>query len=151
MGKDPRRDGSMERVRNRMLAKNGRSPLYAWFQENYDGFVDALRVVRRPDWSEIAAALTDEGVLDGAGKPPTPTTVRQTWHKVKTDRSKPVAGKRPKAQPTAVRDGVVEIVRGPETKPEPKASSDRDPWVDEMLAKADKGTIHEHLPKRRKE
>jgi hypothetical protein len=124
MGKDPHKDGSMERVRDRMLAKNGRSPLYAWFQKNHDGFADALRAVKRPDWAEVAAALADEGVLDGSGKPPTPTTVRQTWHKVKTDRSKPVADKKPKAQPTAVRDGVVQIVRGPEVKPEPAAYPD---------------------------
>lgn len=80
-------DGCDEGLLDRVLeAAHGcvgdRSPLYRWLWNHRDTI--AARMTR-PDWKAMAACFASAGVTDGSGKPPTPTTVRQTWWKVERD------------------------------------------------------------------
>jgi hypothetical protein len=73
---------STEHILERLEASGRRSTLFRWFKTNY---VRVLRIsLAAPiEWDALAADLAAAGITDSAGRPPTPNTVKTTWHRVK--------------------------------------------------------------------
>ena len=65
-----------------------RSPLYRWLNVRAEAFQTMLHEMQ-PTWQAVAEALAAQGLVDGAGKPPTAERVRQTWLKVRQRRPPP--------------------------------------------------------------
>lgn len=84
-----------------------RSPLYDWLWARHDTLAAALNPPRLPNWTLMAEGFAKQGIMDGKGKPPTPTVLRKTWGKVnqaKGVRLRQQRGKNPAtvAEPPAV-------------------------------------------------
>jgi hypothetical protein len=89
----PRRDDAMAELRAALSGAPGtRSSLHQWMRANHDA-VSALLGEVRPNWRRLADVFARMGLTDGAGKPPRPQTVRQTWWRVRRAmaRGKPAA------------------------------------------------------------
>lgn len=71
----------------------GHSPLYEWLWARFDALSAELSPPRRPNWRSVADAMAalaqsgDMSVLDGWGEVPGAETVRQTWWRVRKDKS----------------------------------------------------------------
>ena len=97
--------------------RRGHSALYEWMWEHASVLAAELNPPRRPNWDALARVAAADGLTDGAGKPPTGSTVRQTWWKVRkekerSDQGPPVRkprGKRPKVSASAAPVVPVEV------------------------------------------
>jgi hypothetical protein len=73
-----------ENTTARTSGRGRRSQLYLWLRAHHDQLAEAFSQTG-PAWSQIATSLGNNGVVDGAGKEPTPETVRATWYRVRRD------------------------------------------------------------------
>jgi hypothetical protein len=102
----------------RAVGRGRRSKLFLWLRAHHDQLVDGFGG-NGPSWSTIAAQLGSNGLVDGAGKPPAPETVRATWYRVRRD----VAASRANGAKTVGADlpaGVVIPIMA--TAPNPRSS-----------------------------
>lgn len=59
-----------------------RSPLLRWLSEHYEALASALDG-RNVKWGVFSANLSEAGVVDANGKPPSKAAVRQAWYRVR--------------------------------------------------------------------
>jgi len=89
----------------RAVGRGRRSKLFLWLRAHHDQLVEGFGE-NGPSWSTIAAQLGSYGLVDGAGKPPAPETVRATWYRVRRE----VAGSRANGAEAAVGDLSADMV-----------------------------------------
>lgn len=63
-----------------------RSPLYLWLRQNHARLLEEF-ATNAPSWPGLAAALGDNGILNGEGKRPTPEGARTVWYRVRREMS----------------------------------------------------------------
>ena len=68
----------------RAVGRGRRSKLFLWLRAHHDQLVEGFDE-NGPSWITIAAQLGSYGLVDGAGKPPAPETVRATWYRVRRE------------------------------------------------------------------
>ena len=78
-------DGQTEvaRIRDALERMEGRSPLYDWLRQ-HRAMLETRFAVSRPRWATVAKVMAELGVCDAAGRPPSASTVRQAWYRVRT-------------------------------------------------------------------
>jgi hypothetical protein len=76
-----KRKGS-ESILARVSAGTGRSPLFRWMYENYDGLT-AVAAANRLAWRALCKEFASAGLTDNEGKPPTVLTAKKTWQRVR--------------------------------------------------------------------
>jgi hypothetical protein len=69
---------------SRQRIGRGRSPAYVWLRACHADLAAAF-VRSRPPWSEIAAAMSKEGITGGRGKPLTANAAMRIWGRVCRD------------------------------------------------------------------
>jgi hypothetical protein len=65
----------------------GRSPLYRWMRRHHDELAEKWAGLRI-DWVATCERLAAVGLTDRNGKPPSSSTARQTWLRVRRDLAK---------------------------------------------------------------
>ncbi len=63
-----------------------RSPLYLWFRHNRARLLEEF-ATKAPSWPGLAAALGENGILNGEGKRPTAEGARTVWYRVRREMS----------------------------------------------------------------
>jgi hypothetical protein len=123
-------DNAFARLVSANRAKGGRhSPVYVWMRARHDALTATFEA-DGASWPTIAAMLTEAGLTDGTGKPPTAERARKCWHQVRKD----VAAARAKTE--ARRKVRVSVPHGSTTPPpiqvpcEPWRQPDQPPAVD---------------------
>lgn len=86
-GQDDGEDASLQEILSLAFVPTAkrtfqRSPLYDWLWARHDTLAAALNPPRLPNWTLMAEGFAKQGIMDGKGKPPTPTVLRKTWGKV---------------------------------------------------------------------
>lgn len=78
-----REGGALIKAVSKALAEK-KSSTYRWLRSNHDKLRDELAATR-PSWTVIAGVLATHGLEDATGKPPTASTVRRIWYRVRKD------------------------------------------------------------------
>ena len=81
--------------------RGGHSPIYEWFWSHYQEVAPELTPPRTPNWAAMAKQFGAEGILDGLGKEPTATTVRQTFWRVQRDKQAKPSKRKPRGKSAA--------------------------------------------------
>jgi hypothetical protein len=86
MSRPPRQDRRLTKVLAALRTHGGpgRSPLYRWMRRHHDTLLAAFAETP-PAWAPLAAEMAAVGLTDADGKPPSATSVRQTWYRVRRD------------------------------------------------------------------
>jgi len=86
MSRQPSKDRRLVKVLTALRAHGGpvRSPLYRWMRQQHDPLAAAFTEIP-PAWGPLSAELAAVGLTDADGKPPTATSARQTWYRVRRD------------------------------------------------------------------
>jgi len=85
-----------KRLEPRGRTTDGRSVLYHWMYKRAD-LIRRLLDDSHPSWASVAAALADQGLTNGHGKPLDAERVRKTWFDVR--RAKGWTSTQPTPQP----------------------------------------------------
>jgi hypothetical protein len=112
MSRPPRQDRRLTKILAALRTHGGpgRSPLYRWMRRHHDALAEAFAETP-PAWTPLAAEMAAVGLTDADGKPPSPTSVRQTWYRVRRDlaRARELAASK-KAPPALVPDEIAPAV-----------------------------------------
>ena len=86
MSRPPRQDRRLTKVLAALRTHGGpgRSPLYRWMRRHHDTLATAFAETP-PAWGPLAAELAAVGLTDADGKPPSASSARQTWYRVRRD------------------------------------------------------------------
>ena len=77
--------------RRKIRLFQGRTVLYAWLRAHH-AKITKLRGSVPCLWAELGLDMTEDGVVDSNGDPPSVDNIRMTWHRLCRDMERPGAG-----------------------------------------------------------
>lgn len=124
-------DGRLARIAERLTGTGVRSSMGRWLWANHDGFRDLLAGLSRVDWTVVAQAMGETGLLDAAGKAPSASGARRAWHRVraKMQRERGAEPARAAARPSPAGVTFIEDVARPVAQARPDRVDQEDPMA----------------------